>query len=151
MDTRCYAGLHTVPIEQIRGSEGRSSDFDRNFNLLQDHCKDRWLGVARAREQDKVLPPVEVVQVRDVYFVRDGHHRISVARALGQLDIEAELTVWQVSGPLPWDAPKQPSRTGLVDRLQGMGHAIRKRWLEGLAGSTRSALGPMTANRLAEG
>jgi hypothetical protein len=124
VDARCYAGLHTVPIEQIRGSEGRSKDFDRDFHPLQDHCKGRWLRVAAARDQDKVLPPVVLVQVGDVYFVRDGHHRISVARALGQLDIEAEVTVWHLSGPLPWDAPERPSRPGLADRLLGMGHAF---------------------------
>jgi hypothetical protein len=126
VDARCYAGLHTVPIEQIRGSEGRSSDFDRDFNPLQDHCKGRWLRVAQARNGDKVLPPVELVQVGDFYFVRDGHHRISVARALGQLDIEAEVTVWQVPGPLPWDAPEQPHRPGLADRLLGLGLASKK-------------------------
>jgi hypothetical protein len=140
IDARCYAGLHTVSIEQIRGSEGRSNDFDRDFNPLQDHCMSRWLRVAKARDQDKVLPPVVLVQVGDVYFVRDGHHRISVARALGQLDIEAEVTVWQVAGPLPWDAPEQPSRLGLADRLLGMGHAFRRRWLRGLAGGVPAAL-----------
>jgi hypothetical protein len=111
----------------------------------------RWLRVAAARDQGKVLPPVVLVQVGDVYFVRDGHHRISVARALGQLDIEAEVTVWHLSGPLPCDAHVEPSRPGLVDRLLGLGYAFRRRWLQGLAGSARSALGPMTANRLAEG
>jgi hypothetical protein len=111
----------------------------------------RWLRVAAARDQGKVLPPVVLVQVGDVYFVRDGHHRISVARTLGQLDIEGEVTVWHVSGPLPWDAPERPSRPGLADRLLGLGHAFRRRWLQGLAGSARRALGPMTAHRLAEG
>jgi hypothetical protein len=117
VDARCYAGLHTVPIEQIRGSEGRSNDFDRDFNPLQDHCMSRWLRVAAARDQDKVLPPVVLVQVGDVYFVRDGHHRISVARALGQLDIEAEVIVWHVSGPLPAE-----TRVGAVaHNLAGQG------------------------------
>jgi hypothetical protein len=98
-----------------------------------------------------VLPPVVLVQVGDVYFVRDGHHRISVARALGQLDIEAEVTVWQVSGPLPWDVPEQPAQPGLPDRLLGIGRAFRRCWLQGLTGSVHSVPGPMTANRLAEG
>ncbi|MEJ2733000.1 MAG: hypothetical protein P8189_05405 [Anaerolineae bacterium] len=101
VEARSYAGLHTVPIGQIRGSEGRSNDFDCDFNPLQDHSRARWLRVAAARDQDKVLPPVVLIQVGDVYFVRDGHHRISVAQALGQLDIEAEVTVWHVSGLLP--------------------------------------------------
>jgi hypothetical protein len=139
VQARCYAGIRNVAISQIHGSEGRCNDFDGGFNPIQDHCMSRWLRVAAAREQGTVLPPVVLVQVGDVYFVRDGHHRISVARALGQLDIEAEVTVWQVAEPLPWDAPERPSRLGFADRLLGMGRAFRRRWLEGLAGGVPAA------------
>ena len=52
----------------------------------------------------KALPPVSLAQVGDIYFVKDGHHRISVARALGQKAIEAKVVVWQVEGSLPWEA-----------------------------------------------
>ena len=151
VQARCHAGIRNVAIGQIRGSESRCNDFDGDFNPSQDHCMSRWLRVAAARDRGKVLPPVVLVQVGDIYFVRDGHHRISVAHALGQLDIEAEVTVWQVSGPLPWDAPERASRPGLAHRLLGIGHAFRRRWLQGLAGSSRNALGPMNAGRLAEG
>jgi hypothetical protein len=138
---RRYTGLHTVPIDQIRGSEGRSNDFDRHFRPLQDHCKGRWLRVARAREQDKVLPPVVLVQVGDVYFVRDGHHRISVARALGQLDIEAEVTVWQVSGSLPWETGLGQEARNPVGR--GMQDAGRSRILkQGLVAAWLGSLLP---------
>ncbi|MGD8793070.1 MAG: hypothetical protein PVF47_11000 [Anaerolineae bacterium] len=92
---RRYGGLQSVPIRQIRGSESRSNDFDRDFCPLQDHNKGRWLRIAAARQRGEVLPPVSLIQVGDLYFVRDGHHRISVARAEGQLDIEAEVVVWQ--------------------------------------------------------
>jgi hypothetical protein len=88
------AEVRTVPICNIRGSQGRSFDFDCNFNPLQDHNKARWLGVASARQRGKALPPVELIQVGDVFFVQDGHHRISVARALGQRDIEAKVMIW---------------------------------------------------------
>jgi hypothetical protein len=115
-----------VPIRQIRGSEGRSRYFDCDFNPLYDEARGRWLNIARARQQGKNLPPVVLVQVGDIYFVRDGHHRISVARALGQLYIEARVTVWQVIGPLPWDAPEQPSRPGLAGWLLGMRHAFKR-------------------------
>jgi hypothetical protein len=49
------------------------------------------------------LPAVDLIQIGDVYFVRDGHHRISVGRAMGQEIIDAEVTVWEVAGPLPWE------------------------------------------------
>jgi hypothetical protein len=112
------ARIRMVPISHIRGSQGRSKDFDRDFNPLQEHTKDRWLNVAVARQWGKSLPPVELIQVGDVYFVRDGHHRISVARALGQQDIEAEVTVWQVNGPLPWEKPTTVS--GVAGQEVGM-------------------------------
>ena len=138
---RCHAGIRNVAISQIRGSEGRCNDFDGDFNPIQDHCMSRWLRVAAARDQGKVLPPVVLVQVGDVYFVRDGHHRISVARALGQLDIEAEVTVWHLSGPLPCDAHVEPSRPGLVDRLLSIGLASKLRVLSSRRGVLRAPLG----------
>jgi hypothetical protein len=100
---RSHVGIRTVPIGQIRGSQGRSNDFDRDFNPLQDRTKERWLSIAVARQRGKPLPPVQLAQVGDVYFVQDGHHRISVARALGQRAIEAKVMIWQVTGPLPWE------------------------------------------------
>jgi hypothetical protein len=100
-----------VPISQIGGSEGRVGDFDRDFNPLKDYTRRRWLGIAAARERGKVLPPVSLVQVGDVYFVKDGHHRISVARAVGQDAIEARVTAWQVEGPLPWERPVHASES----------------------------------------
>jgi len=109
LSARCYAGTQTVPIRHIRGSQGRVRDFDRDFYPLRDHNKDRWLSVAEARQRGKSLPPVELIQVGEVYFVQDGHHRISVARALGQQDIEAQVTIWQVTGPLPWETERKSS------------------------------------------
>jgi hypothetical protein len=94
VQTRSHAGLRLVPIQQIRGSEGRSSDFDADFRPLKRHNQERWMRIALARQLDVPLPLVELVQINDVYFVRDGHHRISVAKALGQAEIEAEVTVW---------------------------------------------------------
>lgn len=105
MRASCQVGVQTVPIEQIRGSEGRSQDFDRDFFPLCDHNRERWLSVATARQHGRALPPVDLIQVGDLYFVRDGHHRISVARALGQMVIEARVVVWQVEGPLPREEP----------------------------------------------
>ncbi len=100
---RHYAGARSVPIDKIRGSEGRSTDFDTDFQPLKEHAKGRWLSIAAAREQGVALPVVDLIQIGDLYFVRDGHHRISVARAWGQETIDAEVTVWEVVGPLPWE------------------------------------------------
>jgi hypothetical protein len=96
-----YAGLQTVSICQIRGSEGRTADFDAEFRPLRKHNRERWQSVAVAHQAGAYLPPVELIQIGDTYFVRDGHHRVSVARAFGQEYIEAKVTVWHISSPLP--------------------------------------------------
>jgi hypothetical protein len=93
-----HGGLQTVEISQIRGSEGRSEDFDAAFRPLKGHTRGKWMSVALARLKGVALPAVELAQVGDVYFVVDGHHRISVARAFGQESIEAEVLVWAVEG-----------------------------------------------------
>jgi hypothetical protein len=92
--TRTYAGVRLVPIDRICGSENRCADFDADFRPLKHHSQSRWASIALAHQQDIALPPIELVQINDRYFVRDGHHRISVARTLGQREIEAEVTVW---------------------------------------------------------
>lgn len=92
VDGHSYTGIQSVAISQIQGSEGRVGDFDADFNPLQSHTMERWVNVAVARQRGVALPPVELVQVGQAYFVRDGHHRISVARAQGQTVIEAEVT-----------------------------------------------------------
>lgn len=86
-----YLGLRTVAIEQICGTESRSDDFDRHFHLLRQHTKSRWMSIAFARLNGEALPPVTLIKVGDRYYVRDGHHRISVARTLGEAFIEAEV------------------------------------------------------------
>jgi len=81
----------TVSLSRIVGSEGRSEDFDAVFNPLKPHSRERWIGVAVAHRTGVVLPAIELVQDGNEYYVRDGHHRISVAKALGQLEIEARI------------------------------------------------------------
>jgi hypothetical protein len=97
---RRAAGTQTVPIRQIRGSEGRSNDFDVAFHPLKAHTEARWVSVAMAYMRGLGLPPVELIKIGAVYFVRDGHHRISAAAALGQQEIDAVVTVWQVTEPV---------------------------------------------------
>jgi len=104
-----YLGRRMVPIKQIVGSEGRSTDFDTLFYPRQRHSQERWLSVAAARLIALALPPVKLVQVGAGYYVQDGHHRISVARALGEQYIEAEVTARQASRPFGGIRPVLPT------------------------------------------
>ena len=98
-------GPQIVSINHIRGSLGRANDFDIDFYPLQTHTRERWLNIARAQQQGVSLPLVDLIQVGDVYFVRDGHHRISVAQALEQPDIDAQVTGWHIASPAPGEKP----------------------------------------------
>ena len=93
--TRCCSGLQTVPINMIQGSEARSEDFDRSFNPLKEYNMHRWMGVATIRLKGRALPVVDLIQIGELFIVIDGHHRVSVARALGEEFIEANVTRWQ--------------------------------------------------------
>lgn len=112
-----YAGLRAVSIDDIRGTEGRVDDFDAAFDPLNERTRDRWQGIYAARAQYNDLPPVELIQVGRVYFVRDGHHRISVARDLGGQAVDAEVTVWDVEGPLPWEQASTDRPTERVEKI----------------------------------
>lgn len=92
--TKSYIGLQSVSIERIRGSEGRSKDFDTRWRPLNIANKQRWMSIACARIQGTHMPAVDLIKAGEIYFVRDGHHRISVAKAQGQLEIEANVTAW---------------------------------------------------------
>jgi hypothetical protein len=84
-----YLGLQAVSIKKIVGSEGRPLDFDRSFFPRESHTRSRWLSIDRAYYEHALLPPVELIKVGDKYFVRDGNHRVSVARSRGQEFIDA--------------------------------------------------------------
>lgn len=91
-----YAGVKPVEIQRIRGTQGKANDFDAEFNPTQDRTSERWLNIAVEKMRGRDLPPVDLIQVGDIYYVRDGHHRISVSRSLGQAFIDAEITVMQL-------------------------------------------------------
>ena len=98
-----YLGLKQVEIKKIVGSTGRYMDFDRAFLPLQTHTKDRWVSVDKARYDQVNLPPVELYKMGDIYFVRDGNHRVSVAREWGQEFIDAYVTEIEIPVPLTTD------------------------------------------------
>jgi hypothetical protein len=90
-----YRGSMPVPISMIQGSEERSEDFDRAFNPIKKHNMYRWMGIARERLSGRLLPAVDLIQIGDLFIVKDGHHRISVARALGEDFIDANVSIWR--------------------------------------------------------
>lgn len=105
----CYAGIQVVPIGSIIGSEGRTADFDMEFHPTSETSRERWVGMAMAYLARLPLPPIELIQIGSEYFVRDGHHRVSVSRAFGQLATDAEVITWKALPPFPWqpDAPQK--------------------------------------------
>ncbi len=86
-----YQGVQTVRVDAIAGSLNRYQQFDRAFMPAVDELASRWQSVDRAFYQDVSLPPILLYKVGAVYFVVDGHHRVSVAREQGQEFIEAEV------------------------------------------------------------
>ncbi|MBM3151462.1 MAG: DUF4032 domain-containing protein [Chloroflexi bacterium] len=86
-----YRGVHSVPIARITGSLNRYQDFDRAFLPKLDELSNRWQRVDQAWYREIDLPPVVLYKVGEVYFVVDGHHRVSVAREQGQEFIDAEV------------------------------------------------------------
>jgi hypothetical protein len=86
-----YRGLHAVPISRIIGSEGRYNDFNRAFLPRHDKLMSRWTRVDVAHYENLNLPPIKLFEIGGVYFVRDGNHRVSVAKAKGTEFIDAEV------------------------------------------------------------
>jgi hypothetical protein len=85
-------GLQVIPLDSIVGTVDRSKDFDRDFRPTSSRVRARWERIAQAMRRGEALPPISVYRVAGLHFVRDGHHRVSVARALGRRDIDAYVT-----------------------------------------------------------
>jgi len=82
-------GLQIVPLDAIVGTVDRAADFDRGFRPTSPRLRSRWERIAAAQRRGESLPPISLYRVGDLYFVRDGHHRVSVAKSLGREDIDA--------------------------------------------------------------
>jgi hypothetical protein len=87
-----YRGLQDVPLDQIVGSVGRYRDFNSNFLPRSNKMQERWSRVYAVANSLTGLPPVELYKIGDLFFVRDGNHRVSVARELGAKTIHAHVT-----------------------------------------------------------
>src|SRR5579871_4399133 len=85
-------GLQVVGLNAIAGTIDRERDFDRRFRPTSRRVRSRWEAIAAAMRRGEPMPPIDVLKVGDFYFVRDGHHRVSVASALGLSDLDAYVT-----------------------------------------------------------
>ena len=85
-----FTGIQNIPVDRIIGTFGREEDFDKNFRPLKKHLRDRWIRAWLQLRRDG-WTPILVHQVGEYFYVEDGHHRVSVARAMGLIFIEAEV------------------------------------------------------------
>lgn len=86
-------GLEVIDLDSIVGTVDRSQrEFDRSFRPTSRRVRQRWERIAKAMRRGESLPPISVYRVGGVHFVEDGHHRVSVARAMGLAQIEAYVT-----------------------------------------------------------
>ena len=89
-----YRGLQDIPLEQIVGSAGRYQDFTLHFfpSTSRESSKDRWRIIYTLVVTGEGFPPVNLYKVGNLYFVEDGHHRVSVANYLRWPTIQAYVT-----------------------------------------------------------
>jgi hypothetical protein len=85
-------GLKTIPLDSIVGTVDRGRDFDRSFRPTSTRVQQRWEDIALAERTGRAMPPIDVYRIGELHFVKDGHHRVSVARAQGRDTIDAYVT-----------------------------------------------------------
>ena len=113
-------GIQEIPLKAIVGSVGRADDFTRDFLPKRDSDAERWANVKAAVIDMRGWPPIDVFKIGDVYFVKDGNHRVSVARQLGNETITANVT--EIETRLSIEADEDPSdvisRANYIDFLE---------------------------------
>jgi hypothetical protein len=92
-------GLQTIPLDTIVGTVDSRRDFDRRFRPTSNRVRPRWERLALAQRRGEPLPPIEVYRLGGAHFVDDGHHRVSIAAATGQREIDAYVTQVITSAP----------------------------------------------------
>jgi hypothetical protein len=115
-------GLQVVPLDAIVGTVDRTRDFDRQFRPTTGRVRARWERLAAAMRRGESMPPIDVYRIGDLHFVRDGHHRVSVARALGRRDIDAYVT--EVTTRVPVDGDLRVSDLLLKDHERLFGEWV---------------------------
>jgi hypothetical protein len=87
-----HLGVRTIRLDTVVGTVEKARDFDRRFRPTSDRDRQRWEQLDLAERHGAVIPPIEVYRVGGLHFVKDGHHRVSVAMAVGQVMIDADVT-----------------------------------------------------------
>jgi hypothetical protein len=103
-NNRLQRGTRVVEVDQIVGSVGRWRDFDRSFLPARASVGHKWKRIDRAFQRGEELPPVDLYEIGDAYFVVDGHHRVSVARYHDVPTVEASVAEFhpkRLAGPAP--------------------------------------------------
>jgi hypothetical protein len=118
--SQAYRGMRIVEVEKITGSVGRYRDFDESFLPLKRSMSERWGRIDRAYHRGEELPAVSLYKVGDSYFVRDGNHRVSVARYHGVVAIDAEVV--ELRGRARTDSAQGTARMS-GNRAHGPQHA----------------------------
>ena len=120
--SQSYLGIKSIPIENIIGSEGRAKDFSKAFFPKKEMLKERWKSIDKAHLQFIDLPSISVYKLNDWYFVRDGNHRVSVAKTQGNVFIDAEVVELDSQIPLKKGMTIRELRKEIVnyERLQFM-------------------------------
>ena len=95
-----YLGMKVVEINLIVGSEGRYNDFNRTFLPKREFIRNRWENIDKAHLKSVILPPIKLYEIGGAYFVRDGNHRVSVAKLQGVMSIDAEVIRLDTEIPL---------------------------------------------------
>jgi hypothetical protein len=126
--------LRPIPLEAIVGTVDAAIDFDAGFRPATDRVATRWESIARVHRDGRSLPPISVLERPDGYYVLDGRHRVSVARALGQGDIDAWTSparpVAPARPPRPTINPERPM-TPLTHRFRvALASALREHHAE---------------------
>jgi hypothetical protein len=106
--TQAYRGMRVVEVEKIRGSVGRYRDFDSSFLPLKVNMAERWGRIDRAYHTGDELPAVSLYKIGEGYFVRDGNHRVSVAKYHKVAAIDAEVV--ELRGHTPTDTAQRTTR-----------------------------------------
>jgi hypothetical protein len=103
------SGIRVVEVEKITGSVGRYKDFDRSFLPNKQSMSQRWSRIDRAYHQGVELPAVSLYKIGEAYFVRDGNHRVSVAKFHKAAAIDAEVV--EIRGQMHTDPAQRAVRT----------------------------------------